>query len=155
MSLTDIEAYLGDHNGEARRGSERGIIIACTSNLDNLLGKLLSLCRSGAAKRGQTFASRIDAASKLGLITDAERAKLHKIRELRNYVGHEVGISLQTPDRLALCEQIFEGVSVPGVSSKQIAAAGKVSLVANALGAALLVRINSHQSSAPARAPRA
>jgi hypothetical protein len=71
----------------------RGAIGVAVSYLDELLSGLLAKAyKQGTqlGKRPTTLAKRIEAAHRLGLVSDELRADLDVIRELRNRLLHEV-----------------------------------------------------------------
>lgn len=100
--LKDMGAFLHSLNNE----SDRGVVLVCTSYIEDRLGILISkFLVNGSDSKALiddfngpfgTFSSRISGAHALGLISNEEMRRLTIIRKIRNDFAHELRASFET-----------------------------------------------------------
>lgn len=99
---------------EASKESDRGLVVICTSYIDELLRRTLlsyvvdekkytSLVDEGGLS---TFSSRIDACGAFALILEKEAAECHRIRRVRNRFSHEMTVSFDEQQVKDLCRNM-------------------------------------------------
>lgn len=110
--LTSFVDFLHDFNKE----TERGAALAAAAMIDDQLGRIIEAFMipnkgsqalvSGFNAPLGSFASRIEAAFGLGLISETEYRECGLIRKVRNEFAHQIKVSFATEKVVRLCGQL-------------------------------------------------
>lgn len=111
LAIPGVDTYspfIEEFNREQERGSERGVVLVCSSMAEELLRRvLIEFMADGADERSlfegpaaplQGLSARTKLAFAMGLVSSRQVVWLDLLRSIRNKFAHQLRASLSAPD---------------------------------------------------------